>query len=241
MRGRLSRRRGSPTKQPSRSFATRPRGSRSGNNIKKNRTRSGPVNVAEARRRAGARTVKGGRPVGASPGGPKLAKKKKPISVADLRKKAGARTFRGKPIGASPRPGSRRRATPVKKATPTRGRGGAVSREELFRRARATGGVVRGGRGNRIIADFRKKPSPKGRGGPMRSRGPLPKSKPLTPAQRAAAQKALEARKKSVTVSKKTPKRIPRRRATPVKKAAPSRAIKRGIPRRRVTPVRRKP
>jgi len=115
-----------------------PKGARVGNNAKKNRAtrpvnvssarrRAGartikgiprgaspggpkkkPTSVAELRRKAGARTIKGGRPVGASPGGPRTAKPKKPISVSQLRREAGARTFRGRPVGASPRPGAKR-------------------------------------------------------------------------------------------------------------------------------------
>ena len=211
--------RGAPTKRGgSRSFATRPRGARSGNNIRKNRTRSGPVNVAEARKRAGARTVRGGRPVGASPGGPKGSPRrgrgKKPISVAELRKKAGARTFRGRPVGASPR--GRGRPT-------SRGRG--PSRPKLIDRF-------------------------KGRGKPT--------SRPLNPAQRAEALRKIAEAKKlrsqkpqflkgtGGTIGKAAPspkrtRRVPRRRATPFKKAAPkSRVARRGIPRRRVTPTRRK-
>lgn len=196
----VPRRRGRPTKQPSRSFATRSRGTRSGNNIKKNRA-TRPVNVAEARRRAGARTFRG-RPVGASPGGPKLAKKKKPISVAELRKKAGARTVRGRPVGASPR-----RGRPMKDLRPKPG-------------PKAKGPSI-----------------PRGRGGPMKSRGPLPK--PLTPPQQAARARALrlamDGIKKNVTAPKSKSKPIPRRRARPVKKPTPrlSRRRARVIPRRR--------
>ena len=164
---------------------------------------------------------------------------------------------------------SRRRGPPTKRrGSPSpRGRAAYIAardRAEARANARSRGpkGSLRPG-----TSKFRGRPTPtprptnprfRGRGGPMKSRGPLPK--PLTPPQQAARRKrALQelakARKlasqkpqflkgKGGTIGKAAPsarsRMVPRRRATPVKKKAPSsRVAKKGIPRRRVVPRRR--